>query len=117
MSHFIDSGAITPGDEELEDTERTTEELAEIMSSGGVVDVFLCEQLSFKVSIESVSAFVYVPLESHAIAELAAGLPDRRLQLVLPPMDAVLGGIDEVDTAEQALLGRAIAARNQVLGT
>lgn len=105
--------------EELEDTERTVEELAEILSTGGRIEAFPfpSDAVFFHVTLAEVAAFARFSLDTRAISELATGLPEE-FRLYLPPTDAIVDGLTDTgtDAAEQALLARALEARSQLIG-
>ncbi|MFE2934936.1 hypothetical protein [Streptomyces sp. NPDC059278] len=108
-----------PEPEELEDTERTVEELAEILSTGGKIEAFPfpSDAVLFHVTLAEVVVFARFSLDTRAISELATGLPEE-IRLYLPPTDSITNGLTETgtDVAEQALLARALEARSRLIG-
>lgn len=109
----------TPGPqgEELEDTERTVEELTEILMSGGTIEAYPTEELSYHVSIADVDLYVRIPLDQNALKTLRAGLPGGEQHLRLPPMEEATGTGEDIDPGELGLLARALEARASLLGT
>lgn len=104
---------MTEDTEELEDTERTTAELAEILAAGGVVQAYLHDRLTVEVTLSDVTASVHYPLDEQAVAELASGLSKRELRLAFHP--DTLEPITETDMGELALLGRVLEARTSLI--
>ncbi|MCX4826753.1 hypothetical protein OG883_44735 [Streptomyces sp. NBC_01142] len=104
-----------PATDDLHDTERTTEELAEVMFSGNVIEVFFDTLLTFRVSLSGVDVFVRHALNAEQIADLTAGVGHGEVRLAMP-LAAQAGGPLVVDPGEAALLSRALEARNTLLG-
>jgi len=104
-----------PAADDLHDTERTTEELAEAMSSGNVIEALFGALLTFHVSLGGVDVFVRHTLTAEQIADLADGVGRGQIRLTMPPV-ARAGGPLAVDPGEAALLIRALEARHVLLG-
>lgn len=104
---------MTTDPEELDDTERTTEELAEILAQGGAVDVYLDHRLRVAVTLADVVVSVDYRLDAQAVTDLASGLADNTLRLALDNHD--LNAPIEVDGGELALLGRVMDARARLI--
>ncbi|MFI1312465.1 hypothetical protein ACH4TS_20325 [Streptomyces albidoflavus] len=104
-----------PPTDDLDDTERTTEELAEVMFSGNVIEVLFGHLLTFHISIGDVDVFVRQALSPEQIADLTAGLSQGEVRLTMPAARHTLGPLF-VDPGEAALLTRALDARSTLLG-
>ncbi|MFE7485795.1 hypothetical protein [Streptomyces sp. NPDC057552] len=104
-----------PPTDDLDDTERTTEELAEVMFSGNVIKVLFGHLLTFRISLGGVDVFVRHALSPEQIADLTAGLSQGEVRLTMPAAPQTLGPLF-VDPGEAALLTRALDARNTLLG-
>jgi hypothetical protein len=102
-------------DEEFEQIELTTDELTEVLSTGGTVTVYLSDVLAFDITVAEVGLNVRFPLEGAAVRALAEGLPDD-IRLALPPLDHLIQSQQIVDEGEQALLHRALEARARLVG-
>ncbi len=101
MTHHHD------GDEPLEDTELTQEELAEALATGNTIDVYLNDRLQIRITLASVDVLTRHTLDPGHLTNLADGLTRDRLSLALTPPE----GPTTADPAELALLQRALAAR------
>lgn len=104
-----------PPTDDLDDTERTTEELAEVMFSGNVIDVRFGRLLTFRISLGDVDVFVRHALSPEQIADLTAGLGQGEVRLTVPTAPQTRGPL-LVDPGEAALLTRALEARSSLLG-
>jgi hypothetical protein len=102
-------------DEEFEHIEMTTDELTEVLSTGGTITVYLSDSMAFDISVADVGLSVRLPLEERAVKELADGLPDVT-RLAVPPLEQIIHGVQEIDEGEAALLQRALEARARLLG-
>ncbi|MEV6400922.1 hypothetical protein AB0M39_40125 [Streptomyces sp. NPDC051907] len=94
----------------------TDDELAERMSTGGVLEARLHRGLTFGVSIAGVDAWVRLPVEPGRIADLNEGLAADKIDLVIPLPEDVLGGQQETDVEEMELLKRLLAVRARLIG-
>ncbi|MEW1760566.1 hypothetical protein AB0393_29140 [Streptomyces cyaneofuscatus] len=103
-----------PSTDDLNDTERTTEELAEAMFSGNVIEVYFDTLLTFHISLSGVDVFVRHSLADDQIADLAAGFGDGEVRITMPPAIHATGPMP-VDPGEAALLHRALAARSRLV--
>ncbi|GAA3712080.1 hypothetical protein ACRWOO_18405 [Streptomyces sp. NEAU-PBA10] len=103
-----------PATDDLHDTERTTEELAEAMFSGNVIEVFFDALIIFRVSLSGVDVFVRHTLTPEQIADLSAGVAHGEVRLTTP-LAARPGEPLVVDPGEAALLSRALEARSSLL--
>ncbi|GGU40727.1 hypothetical protein [Streptomyces violascens] len=104
-----------PSSDELNDTERTTEELAEVMFSGNVIAVCFGTLLTFRISLGGVDVFVRHSLTEDQISDLTASFSNGEVKITMPPALRASGPIP-VDSGEAALLHRALEARNMLLG-
>jgi hypothetical protein len=104
-----------PDDEEFDQVELTTDELTEVLSTGGTVSVYLTDVLSFDITVADVGLNVRIPLEGAPLKELTDGLPDG-IRLALPPLEQLIAEQQMVDEGEQALLQRALEARARLVG-
>lgn len=102
-------------DEEFDQSELTTDELAELLSTGGTIEVYLSDALAFDITLADVALSVRIPLEDRAIKDLADALPDA-IRLHIPPIEQIIADRQEVDPGERALLQRALEARATLLG-
>ncbi|MER8118947.1 hypothetical protein [Streptomyces sp. NPDC094031] len=104
-----------PPTDDLDDTERTTEELAEVMFSGNVIEVLFGHLLTFRISLGDVDVFVRHALSPEQITDLTAGLGRGEIRLTMPAAPQMRGPLF-VDPGEAALLTRALEARSTLLG-
>ncbi|MFD7621886.1 hypothetical protein [Streptomyces sp. NPDC059802] len=105
-----------PSTDDLSDTQRTTEELAEAMFSGNIIEVRFAALLTFLVSLSGVDVFVRHSLTDNQIADLAAGFGDGEVRITMPPAIHASGPMP-VDAGEAALLSRALDARHMLLSS
>ncbi|MEO3976928.1 hypothetical protein [Streptomyces sp. CAU 1734] len=103
------------GTDDLMDTERTTEELADAMSSGNVIKVLFGHLLTFEVSLSGVAVFVRHELSEERITDLAEGAVKGELRLTIAPSAHDRTQL-LVDVGEAGLLDRALAARKTLVG-
>ncbi|MFG2210981.1 hypothetical protein [Streptomyces sp. NPDC048638] len=103
-----------PSHDELSDTERTTEELAEVMFSGNVIAVCFGDLLTFRVSLGGVDVFVRHSLTEDQIGDLGAGFGNGQVKITMPPALRPSAPMP-VDSGEAALLHRALEARRMLL--
>lgn len=114
---MTDEPVIEPQDSpDLDDTERTEDELYDILATGNTIDVLGTDTLTISISVAEVALHVKVPLCEHARADLVSGLAEDKLALTLPPWEQALGTEGDFDEGEFALLGRALAARTRLIG-
>ncbi|MEU6362163.1 hypothetical protein [Streptomyces albidoflavus] len=100
---------------DLSDFERTTEELAEIMSTGGVIGVPLGETVTLEIALDGVLASVHTFVDNEEMIDDMARSTMTHLRLTMPTMEEAIGSPD-VQPEEMALLLRAFEARNKLLG-
>ncbi|WP_327359569.1 hypothetical protein [Streptomyces sp. NBC_01304] len=99
--------------DELDDTERTTDELFEAMASGNVIQVIFGDAFAFHISLSGVALFTRHDLAPEEITELVAGTARGVLDVdPTPSCDSPIA----VDPGEAALLDRALAARRALVG-
>ncbi|KOU43235.1 hypothetical protein [Streptomyces sp. WM6378] len=104
-----------PATDDLSDAERTTEELADIMFSGNVIEVLFAPLLIFRISLSGVDLFVRHSLTDDQIADLAGSFSEGEVRITMPPA-VPTSGPALVEAGEAALLNRALQARNMLLG-
>ncbi|MFJ4702992.1 hypothetical protein ACIP5N_33060 [Streptomyces sp. NPDC088768] len=103
-----------PPTDDLDDTERTTEELADVMFSGNVIEV-LFGLFTFRISLSSVDLIVSYEVGPEQIALLTAELGQDEFRLTWPVAPQTRGPL-LVDPGQAALLKRALDARSSLLG-
>jgi hypothetical protein len=99
---------------ELDDTELTTEELAEVLACGNTVDVFFGDVFIFQISLSGVAVLTRRELAPDEVTTLTAGMVEGSILLnPAPRAETPLC----VDPDQVALLDRVLAARRQLVGT
>lgn len=101
------------GPSELDDTELTTEELAEVLASGNTIKVYFGDLFVFHISVSVVAVFTRHDLTPDEVVTLAEGLAEGAV--LLNPTPRVETPIS-VDAGQSALLDRALAARRMLVG-
>ena len=98
---------------ELDDTELTTKELAEVLASGNTVKVFFGGVFAFHISLNGVAVFTRRDLTPDEVVTLTEGVTEGAI--LLNPAPRAETPIS-VDAGQPALLDRALAARRMLVG-
>jgi hypothetical protein len=101
--------------EELDFAELTTEELRDVLMTGGTIEIDMGDRMFIHVSLAAVDLWVAAGLAGGALQGLMNGLPDA-LHLMLPPIEHIIPRDHKSEDGQRALLQRALAARVMLVG-
>lgn len=102
--------------EELDFAEMTTEELRDVLMTGGEITVDLGERVFAAVTLADVRVWVAISFKGVPLEELTRKLPGEVLLMVPPRTEEIIPRNSTHPSGETALLKRALEAREMLVG-